>query len=80
MTKIIQEYVTTDIILASTLRAYDIKLDQIRIVDKKRGAFYFVDVPEDLLLQYDSQQLKVEPIAFNQMRISLSVAIKRLQN
>ncbi len=80
MTKIIPQYVTTDIILASTLRTKGVKLDQIKMVDKKRGAFYFNDVSEELLLQFDAQQLDVEPIAFNQMRVSLSTAIKRLQD
>ena len=76
---IIPSYVTTDLVLAATLRIYDIVLDNMTMVDKKRAVFYFNNVPDDLLMKFDTQQLSVEPIAFHNAVVALSNAIKRLK-
>jgi hypothetical protein len=78
-TDIIPSYVTTDILLASVLRLLDYKLELIKTVGKGRAAFYFVNVSRQVLFDFDAQQLSVEPIAFNQMRVNLSIAVKRIQ-
>lgn len=75
----IPNYETTDLTLAAALRAYDVQLDRIVLTEKKRGAFYFINVDMTLLEQYDLQQLRVEPFAFHNMIVALSTAVKRLR-
>lgn len=76
---ILPTYETTDLTLAAALRIHEVPLDRIVLTEKKRGVFCFVNVPYNLLEQFDLQQLQVEPFAFHQMIIKLSTAVRRLK-
>lgn len=73
---IIEEYATTDIILAAVLKSSNFKLNRIQIQGNK-GIFYFYEVPKDLLSSFDKQELKVEPISFHSSVKQLTTAVKR---
>ena len=67
---------TQDIVLAATLKVLGHKLDTIEKVGNK-GIFFFNDVSEDLLKEYDLGNLLVEPVAFNSAIKALTTASRR---
>ncbi len=67
---------TQDIVLAASLRVLGYKVTKIE-KDGNKGIFYFDNVSEDHINQYDLQQLLVEPMAFNSAIKSLTTATKR---
>lgn len=76
MTKIYTEYATTDIILAAVLKENGNTLDRISI-QGNRGIFFFLDVEQETLINYDTGKLLVEPISFYTAIKTLTTAVKR---
>jgi len=76
MSEIYQEYATTDIILAAVLREGGYDLDRIKI-DRRTGIFYFLNVDKEILQNYDTGKLCVEPVSFNNAIKTLTTAVKR---
>lgn len=74
-----QEYATADIVLAASLKHKGYKLVRMA-VSAKRGVFYFADVPDSILSEFDLGNLSVEPIGFNTEIRTLTTAIKRIIN
>lgn len=76
MSKIYQEYATTDISLAAVLKENGNTLDRI-VCQGNKGIFYFSDVESETLLNYDTGKLLVEPISFHTAIRTLTTAVKR---
>ena len=74
MTKTIE---TQDIVLAATLKVLGFKLDHIEKIGNK-GIFFFSDVNESVVNDYDLGNLKVEPVAFNSAIKALTTASRRI--
>lgn len=70
------EYRTSDIILAACLRLEGIQMTDIEVVGSK-GTFVFEDVDDDVISQYDLGQVRVEPVAFNNMIKQLTTSVRR---
>jgi hypothetical protein len=71
-----KEYATTDITLASVLKEGGYVLDRIRVQGTK-GIFYFKDVPDEMLVNYDTGKLLIEPVSFHSAIKTLTTAVKR---
>ena len=67
---------TQDIVLAATLKVLGFRLDTIEKVGNK-GIFFFSDVDESVVNNYDLGNLKVEPISFNSAIKALTTASRR---
>ncbi len=67
---------TTDIVLAATLKLEGYHLNRIEKSGNK-GTFFFEDVPESIILDYDLGKLTVEPISFNNSIKALTTATRR---
>lgn len=76
MTQIYTEYATTDITLAAVLKENGNTLDRISIQGNK-GIFFFLDVEQETLINYDTGKLLVEPISFHTAIKTLTTAVKR---
>lgn len=72
-------YATTDIIEAAVLRINGIALDHID-VNNRQGAFYFRNVPQDLLDRINTGSTVVELYDFNGKIRDLNNAIKRIRD
>ena len=68
---------TQDIVLAATLKVLGFKLETIEKIGNK-GIFYFVDVLEKTINEYDLGELRVEPVAFNSAIKALTTASRRI--
>ena len=68
---------TQDIVLAATLKVLGFKLETIEKIGNK-GIFYFVDVAEKTVNEYDLGELRVEPVAFNSAIKALTTASRRI--
>jgi len=68
---------TQDIVLAATLKVLGYRLDTIQKVGNK-GIFFFNDVDEAVVNDYDLGNLKVEPVAFNSAIKALTTASRRI--
>ena len=77
MTDILKTFETSDIILAASLKFKNYSLDQITISGNK-GYFHFLDVPRELIFEYDAGRILVEPVAFNMQIKNLTTAVRRL--
>jgi len=75
-TEIIQEYKTSDIVLASYICVERFEVSSIERVGNK-GTFVFRDVPRDLINQFYLGSARVEPVAFNTAIRRLTTAVKR---
>lgn len=73
---IIEEYATTDIVLATTLKYEGYQLSRIQ-TQGKRGIFYFDNVEKAYLESFDKQTILVEPIKFHNMLKQLNIAVRR---
>lgn len=73
---IIEEYATTDIVLATTLKYLNYQLSRIQ-TQGKRGIFYFNEVDKANLEKFDKQEISVEPIKFHNILKQLNIAVKR---
>lgn len=67
---------TQDIVLAATLKVLGYRLDTIEKIGNK-GIFFFGDVDESVITDYDLGNLKVEPISFNSAIKALTTASRR---
>ena len=67
---------TQDIVLAATLKVLGFRLDTIEKIGNK-GIFFFSDVEESVVNDYDLGNLKVEPISFNSAIKALTTASRR---
>jgi hypothetical protein len=67
---------TQDIVLAATLKVLGYRLDTIEKIGNK-GIFFFNDVDESVITDYDLGNLKVEPISFNSAIKALTTASRR---
>jgi len=70
------EFSTSDIVLAATLKVKGFRLVEI-MKNGNKGTFIFAGVPEDLINEYDLGCLSVEPKAFNAEIKSLTTAARR---
>lgn len=68
---------TQDIVLAATLKVLGYRLDTIQKVGNK-GIFFFSNVDETVVNDYDLGNLKVEPVAFNSAIKALTTASRRI--
>ena len=68
---------TQDIVLAAALKVLGYKLDHIEKVGNK-GIFFFGDVDENVINDYDLGNLFVEPVAFNSAIKALTTASRRI--
>jgi len=71
------ELKTTDIILAAVLRIKGYALNDI-IIDNNKGIFIFVDIPEELITEFDLGQSLVEPVEFNNAIKTLTTSVRRM--
>jgi Domain of unknown function (DUF5659) len=76
MHNMMEQYNTVDIVLASYLMLCGISLVKIEKTANK-GVFYFQDVPQELIIEYDLGKAKVEPAAFNNMVKFLTTSVRR---
>jgi hypothetical protein len=67
---------TQDIVLAASLKVLGYRLDNIEKVGNK-GIFFFTDVDEKVITDYDLGKLRVEPISFNSAIKALTTASRR---
>jgi hypothetical protein len=68
---------TQDIVLAATLKVLGFRLDTIEKIGNK-GIFFFNDVEESVVNDYDLGNLKVEPVSFNSAIKALTTASRRI--
>ena len=68
---------TQDIVLAATLKVLGYRLDTIEKIGNK-GIFFFNDVDESVVNDYDLGNLKVEPVSFNSAIKALTTASRRI--
>jgi hypothetical protein len=69
-------YKTTDIILAACMKLKGINLIDIEIHGNK-GTFVFEHVDENLIAEYDLGNCLVEPITFNNTIKQLTTSVRR---
>ncbi len=71
------EFKTTDIILAAVL-----KLERLELTDIERngnkGTFVFINVPDDIISNFDLGKCRVEPITFNNAIKQLTTSVRRM--
>ena len=67
---------TQDIVLAATLKVLGYRLDTIQKIGNK-GIFFFNEVDESVVNDYDLGNLKVEPVSFNSAIKALTTASRR---
>ena len=68
---------TQDIVLAATLKVLGYRLDTIEKIGNK-GIFFFNDVEDSVVNDYDLGNLKVEPVSFNSAIKALTTASRRI--
>lgn len=71
------EYKTSDIVLAAFLRLSGCQMSGI---DKQgqKGTFVFVNVPDELVVDYDLGKARVEPVSFNNAIKQLTTSVRRM--
>jgi len=67
---------TQDIVLAATLKVLGYRLDTIQKIGNK-GIFFFNEVDESIVNDYDLGNLVVEPVSFNSAIKALTTASRR---
>ena len=72
-----EEYRTTDIVLAASLKVYGVSLSSIERAGNK-GIFVFSDVDEDFIRDYDLGKIQVEPVSFNNAIKQLTTSVRRM--
>lgn len=71
-----EDFGTTDIVLAACLKVHGHRLISIE-KNGNKGTFFFADVPDELVSDYDLGNFRVEPIAFNNAIKALTTAARR---
>lgn len=74
---VMEEYKTTDIILAACLRLEGKEMARIELNGNK-GTFCFSGVDEDFVTDYDLGRCRVEPVAFNNTIKQLTTSVRRM--
>ena len=72
-----EDYKTTDIILAACLKIEGFELDDIEISGSK-GTFVFKSVEKSFITEYDLGKVLVEPIALNTTIRQLTTSVRRM--
>ena len=73
----VNEYRTTDIVLAAFLRLNNCQMAGIEKQGQK-GTFVFIDVDDHFIKQYDLGKALVEPVAFNNAVKQLTTSVRRI--
>ena len=73
----LQEFKTTDIILAACLKIQNFELVSITKSGNK-GTFLFKDVDDSVITDFDLGKLCVEPVSFNNMIKQLTTSVRRM--
>ena len=68
---------TQDIVLAAALKVLGHRLNTIEKIGNK-GIFFFSDIDDSVINDYDLGHLRVEPVAFNSAVKSLTTASRRI--
>ena len=72
------EITTTDIVLAAYLKTMWCTLADIEVTGNK-GEFYFTNVDDKILSDYNRGQARVEPVTFNNAIRQLTSAVNRIK-
>lgn len=72
-----EEYKTSDIVLAASLRVHGHKISTI-LIDGGRGTFVFENIPDDFLIDYDIGKCLVNPVDFNNQIKMLTTSVRRM--
>ncbi len=67
---------TTDIVLAASLKVLGHQMTHI-VKNGNKGTFFFADVSDETVTEYDLGHLRVEPVAFNNAIKALTTASRR---
>lgn len=67
---------TQDIVLAAALKVLGYRMDTIEKIGNK-GIFFFNEVDEAVLIDYDLGNIRVEPVSFNSAIKALTTASRR---
>lgn len=70
-------YKTTDIILAACLRLHGFDMTKIELSGSK-GTFCFDEIEDEILTDYDLGKCQVEPVAFNNTIKQLTTSVRRM--
>jgi hypothetical protein len=70
------DYKTSDIILAACLRLEGYQMTSIDMIGSK-GTFVFHKIDADFVAGYDLGQVRVEPTLFNNMVKQLTTSVRR---
>ena len=74
-----QEYITSDIVLAASLKLSNTPMDRISIRDGRRGEFIFRNVDEELIDKVMMGKILVEPYAFHNEVKHLTTVIAQMK-
>lgn len=77
MSQLFEEYKTTDIILAASLRVHGYEMKSVE-KDGNKGVFVFNDVDQDFITTYDLGKVRVEPVEFNNIIKQLTTSARRM--
>jgi len=70
------DFGTPDIVLAATLKTLGYSMNRIEKSGNK-GTFFFVNIPVEVINEFDMGQCRIEPISFNNHIKSLTTAVRR---
>lgn len=73
------EFRTSDIILAACLKLDDVEMIKIELSGNK-GTFVFANVDCDYVDEYDLGKCQVEPVTFNNAIKQLTTSVRRMSN
>ena len=73
------EYVTSDIVLAASLKLSNVPVDRITIHEGRRGIFVFKNVDEELVDKIMMGKVLVEPFAFHGEIKHLTTVVAQLK-
>ncbi len=77
MTKKIQQFKTTDIILAACLKINGYTMSSIERNGNK-GTFVFENIPDHFVEDFDLGKIQVEPVTFNNAIKQLTTSVRRM--
>lgn len=72
-----EEFKTSDIILAACLRLDNHEMKRIELCGSK-GTFVFDEIGEEYVGEFDLAKVRVEPVAFNNMIKQLTTSVRRM--
>ncbi len=73
------EFRTSDIILAACLKLNDVEMIKIELNGSK-GTFVFGNVDQEYVDNYDLGKCHVEPVTFNNAIKQLTTSVRRMSN